>query len=107
MSLGSRIARHDTVGSRHEAVHSEDYADFAVKQHVRTLDGLLGVVTAVNDGPTEGNEDYEVTLDKGMGVGTYTSSQLTAVGEDHHQAAQDYPELGTILSDRPDPAKES
>jgi hypothetical protein len=110
MSLGARTARHDTVGSRHEAVHPEDYADFAVQQHVRTLDGLLGVVTAVNDGPVEGYEDYTVTLDKGMGVGTYTSSQLSAVGEPGevgHTAVSDYPELGTILTDRPDPAKES
>lgn len=106
MGLGQRTARHDTVSSRHEAVRSEDYADFQPNQHVRTLDGLLGVVTAVNDGPVPGNEDYEVVLDKGMGVGTYTSSQLTAVGEEQHQASADYPELGTILTDRPDPAKE-
>jgi hypothetical protein len=111
MTLGSRTARHDTVGSRHMAGTSEDYADFQEKQRVRTLDGLLGVVTAINDGFVQGAEDYTVTLDKGMGVGTYTSSQLTAVDQttasDQHTADRDYPELGTILIDRPDPAKAS
>ena len=111
MTLGSRTAKHDTVNSRHEAVRSGLYADFQPKQRVRTIDGLLGIVTAVNDGPVERNEDYTVTLDHDMGVGTYTSSQLTAVGEttgsEQHQANQDYPELGTILTDRPDPARES
>jgi hypothetical protein len=109
MGLGQRTAKHDTVGSRHDAVRSEDYADFAVRQHVRTLDGLLGVVTAVNDGPVPGYEDYEVTLDNDMGVGTYMSSQLTAVGDttasEQHTADCDYPEMGTILIDRPDPSR--
>lgn len=115
MSLGSRSRQHDTVASRHEgmrhvAAQSEVYADFAPQQRVRTIDGLLGVVTAVNDGPMERNEDYTVTLDHGMGVGTYTSSQLTAAGEttaEKREASADYPELGTILSDRPDPAREN
>lgn len=110
MSLGQRTARHDTVASRHEGVIAEDYHDHAVQDRVRTLDGLLGTVTAVNDGPVEGNEDYEVALDHGLGVGTYTSSQLTAAGEtmaEKHVATQDYPELGTILTDRPDPAREN
>lgn len=115
MSLGSRTARHDTVASRHEgmqhvAVQADIYADFAPEQRVRTIDGLLGTVTAVNDGPWERNEDYTVALDHDMGVGTYTSSQLTAAGEttaSEHTANQDYPELGSILSDRPDPAREN
>lgn len=107
MSLGRRTARHDTVASRHEAVIAEYYHDHAVQDRVRTLDGLLGTVTAVNDGPVEGYEDYEVALDHGLGVGTYTSSQLTAVGDESHQASVDYPELGTILVDRPDPAKQN
>lgn len=115
MSLGSRSARHDTVASRHEgmqhvAVQADIYADFQPEQRVRTIDGLLGTVTAVNNGPFERNEDYTVTLDHGMGVGTYTSSQLTAAettASEKHQATADYPELGSILTDRPDPAREN
>lgn len=115
MSLGSRTARHDTVASRHEdiahvAVQADIYADFAPQQRVRTIDGLLGTVTAVNDGPMERNEDYTVSLDHDMGVGTYTSSQLTAAettASEKRTAANDYPELGSILTDRPDPAQEN
>lgn len=120
MSLGQRGASlHDTVASRHDdivrvAVQADTYADFAPKQRVRTIDGLLGTVTAVNDGPMERNEDYTVALDHGMGVGTYTSSQLTAAettaSEKHtaapHLASDDYEELGDILTRRPDPSRE-
>lgn len=110
MSLGSRTARHDTEASRRHAVVSEQYYDFQPNQRVITLDGIPGIVTAVWDGPVPGNEEYEVTLDRGMGGGAYTASQLTATEQttasEHRQANQDYPELGTILSDRPDPARE-
>jgi hypothetical protein len=109
MGLGSRNARqHDTAISRH-AVRSELFADFTAKQRVKTIDGIMGTVTAIHDGPYPGSEAYEVKLDHGMGGGLYTTSQLSAVSEvktsEHHTAEGDYPELGSILYDRPDIAR--
>jgi 8-oxo-dGTP pyrophosphatase MutT (NUDIX family) len=110
MGLGQRGARrHETSGAhKHAGVRSEDYWDFAPDQHVMTVDGVGGIVTAVLDGPYPGNETYEVTLDSGLGGGQYTASQLSAsdrtTASVDHTAADDYPELGSILSERPDPA---
>jgi GNAT superfamily N-acetyltransferase len=42
---------------------------------------LLGIVTAVEDGPFAGNEHYLVELDGGMGGGEYSSSELMATTE--------------------------
>lgn len=111
MSLGERNAkaRHER-GLHAEAIVSADYWLFQPGEKVMTLDGLPGVVAAVYDGPFAGSEEYQVTLDNGLGGGAYTSSQLTAfkaqTASHEHTAAEDYPELGEILTDRPDPAYE-
>jgi hypothetical protein len=110
MGLGSRKAsRHETAAvSKAAGVTSSDYWEFKPGSAVMTVDGLPGTVTAVHDGPSAGNEAYQVTLDKGMGGGLYTASQLSPTGTTtasvEHTAADDYPELGSILQDRPDPA---
>jgi hypothetical protein len=102
----SRTARmHDTRMTR-QAVQTELWADFHEGQRVRTIDGIHGTVAAIEDGPVPGAEAYRVTLDHGLGGGVYTTSQLQAAGEaktsEHHMATDDYPELGSILSERPD-----
>ena len=110
MGLGSRKAsRHETAGvAKVAGVNPEDYWEFKPGTAVMTSDGIAGTVTAVLDGPVAGNEAYQVTLDKGMGGGLYTASQLSPAGTTtasvEHTAADDYPELGTILIERPDPA---
>lgn len=90
-------------------VRSEDYWEYQPQQRVQTTDGIAGVVTAVYDGPFPGSEEYQVTLDKGLGGGTYTASQLrpaaATTASVEGTAAADYPELGTALVDHPDPAK--
>lgn len=110
MSLGRREARHQTSASAKVAgVEPSSDWDFQPGQRVQTVDGLPGIVSAVEDGPVRGAEGYQVTLDDGMGGGLYTSSQLTA--EPHttavveHTAADDYPELEDILTTRPDIAR--
>lgn len=115
MGLGARHGnlrrgvQHETVGLRAHAVQSELWADFRKDQRVQTVDGISGVVAAVEDGPFPGAEQYHVILDRGLGGGTYTASQLTALGptqsSDIHTADRDYPELGSVLVDRPDIAK--
>lgn len=99
---------------RRAGVISSDYWEYQPGEPVMTIDGLPGVVDEVQDGPVAGNENYIVTLDHGLGGGNYSSSMLaplrrstaaevTATGI--HLAAEDYPELGTIVQDRPDPGK--
>jgi hypothetical protein len=110
MGLGNRNARHhDTEAMRRHAVNSEDYADFRTDQRVMTADGILGTVTAVEDGPHPGTEGYLVTLDNGLGGGLYRTSDLrdasTTTASTEHQASEDYPELGDILTRRPDIAQ--
>jgi hypothetical protein len=115
MGLGGRHAnvrqgmRHDTAGAQKNAVRAEEWADFQKNQRVETVDGISGVIAAVEDGPVPGNEQYQVVLDNGLGGGTYTASQLTALGpaqaSEVHTADRDYPELAQILVDRPDIAK--
>lgn len=68
-----------TSAQRH-AVFSADYADFAVGDRVRVKEGLLGTVTAVEDGPYPGTEQYQVRLDDGMGGGTWGAGEVIAVG---------------------------
>jgi 8-oxo-dGTP pyrophosphatase MutT (NUDIX family) len=112
MGLGRRNARqHETVGFQKNALDSSVFWEYKPQQQVMTVDGVPGVVTAVLDGPYPGTEEYEVTLDNGLGGGSYTASQLqplagTTASHDHeatglHTADQDYPELGSILHDRP------
>lgn len=115
MGLGARHGnarrdiRHDTVGLQKQSVQSELWADFRKDQRVQTVDGIAGVIAAVEDGPFPGAEQYIVTLDNNLGGGQYTASQLTALGpaeaSEVHTADRDYPELGNILFDRPDIAK--
>lgn len=115
MGLGNRYAsvrrtvNHDTVGLRAHAVNAELWHEFREGQRVQTVDGIAGVVAAVEDGPFPGAEQYVVELDRGLGGGQYTASQLTALGpaqaSEVHTAADDYPEMGSILHDRPDIAK--
>ncbi len=113
MSLGNRTARnrhiHAVAGLRVEAVVSQDYWDFQPQQRVMTCDGIPGVVASVHDGPFPSTEEYFVMLDGGMGSGRYTTGQLSAIGGgvevhagERHLASDDYPEMGSILHDRPD-----
>jgi hypothetical protein len=117
MRLGNRLANvrhavaHDTVGLRTHAVNAELWHEFHAGQRVQTVDGIAGVVAAVEDGPFPGAEQYVVELDRGLGGGQYTAAQLTALGpaqaSEVHTAADDYPEMGSILHDRPDIAKKA
>jgi hypothetical protein len=97
-----------------EAVMSEIFWDFQPGQRVMTVDKIPGTVVAVQDGAFPGQETYDVVLDNNLGGGSYGAgdlsdmSQRTAaevVGTGIHLATEDYPELGTILADRPDPGK--
>jgi hypothetical protein len=91
-------------------IRSEDYWDFQPGEHVMTIDGFPGVVDQVEDGPIAGAENYLVTLDNGMGGGNYSASMLSKMPSSRaaagvHLAVEDYPELGSILDERPDPGK--
>jgi hypothetical protein len=108
--------RHLTAG-----VDPTVYADFKVGQRVMTVDGYPGIVTAVEDGGYPGQEQYQVTLDDGMGGGAYGPSDLssyegssTAAGPTEAYipteaatagvglttADQDYPNLHDVLRER-------
>jgi hypothetical protein len=122
-----RIPKHATrLSAAHEAALD---AGFHVGQRVRTIDGLIGRVIMITESFSPGNTEYQVILDSGMGGGTYLGSQLRPVGEDYggghqrdpylpagvtaaleaeadleaHAAHDDYPEMGSVLFDRPDP----
>lgn len=103
MSIRRQGRLHQTVAAQ----QSEIYWDYQPGQRVMTIDGP-GRVIAASDGPFPGSEEYEIQLEGGLGGGTYGPSQITAATSveavEHHTADQDYPELGTILYDRPDPA---
>ena len=108
MALGDRTARrHETAASKAAGYDRSIYWTFQVGQRVMTVDGFPGTIKAVQDGPLMGTEAYVVVLTNGMGGGEYTVSQLTAMNEvtasEVHTADMDYPELGDILVDRPDP----
>lgn len=110
---------HRTAALQRNAVAPQDHWDFSPGQRVATTDGISGVVDTVEDGPYPGTEAYVVTLDGGMGGGQYRSGELVAIdGREAasngspvhpegshssvgHTAADDYPELAEILSERP------
>lgn len=104
-----RVARqHQTMASaKHAATNSEEWWEHRPGDRVRTIDGP-GRVTAVNDGPFPGAEEYQVELEGGLGGGAYQPGQITkmlpTMASTEHTADIDYPELGTLLHDRPDPA---
>jgi hypothetical protein len=106
----SERLEHQTLGVQRLAVRSEDYWEYKPEQRVQTIDGVTGVVKHVADGPFPGSEEYEVVLDRGLGGGRYTASQLSPApitAEAMEQtAAVDYPELSEILVERPDPARQ-
>ena len=112
MGIGFRQSKHDTLASRKivEAVGVpfDDSSDFSEGDRVMTVDGVPGTVVGVHLGFAQGAESYDVTLDDNLGGGEYTSSQLSkqpAHTGSLGTAAESYPELGTILVERPDPAK--
>ena len=73
--------RHDTRASRKAAgFDASAYWEFQPGQRVKTVDGILGTVQAVLDGPGGGSEVYEVSLDGSLGGGHYSASQLALVG---------------------------
>jgi hypothetical protein len=114
MGLGSRNAtKHDIEAQRKLAgVDPTIYWDHRPGDRVMTCDGYPGVVTAVHDGPHAGSEEYQVKLDNGIGGGAYVTGQLNPISSSTeastvHTADQDYPELGNLLHERPDPALDS
>lgn len=123
-----RVGRHETRASAaHDAALD---TEFRVGERVRTIDGVIGRIIFVDEAFSPGNTAYQVTLDNGMGGGTYLGSQLRAIPEGYrgsspasqlpagvtaaleaeaaeiHTADLDYPEMGSILHDRPDPASQ-
>ena len=101
---------------------------FTAGQRVMTIDGIPGLVLFASAAFSPGITEYQVVLDGGLGQGTYAASQLRPVPADYraghevprsllpagvtagleadaelHTADLDYPEMGTVLSDRPDP----
>lgn len=102
-----RVSHHETVASQRLAVTEQQYWEYQPGSRVMTVDGP-GRVEAVHSGPFAGAEDYQIALEGGLGGGTYSVGQITALlssqAAGEHTAAEDYPELGTLLHDRPDPA---
>ena len=101
-------------------------ADFHVGQRVRTLDGFIGRILLVTQSFAVGNVEFQVVLDNGAGGGTYLASQLRPIPDAYggsHQApaylpagvhtaeletvaSEDYPEMGDVLRERPDPGRQ-
>ena len=126
--MARRIERHATRLSQvHESALD---AVYAAGQRVQTIDGLPGRILFVATSFAPGVTEYEVQLDGGMGQGTYTASQLRPLPADYraghpgsnlpagvtagleaeaaevHLASEDYPEMGDVLHDRPDPGQQ-
>lgn len=106
--LGRRDARHhDTDAARKVAgVDPRLWWEHKPGDRVLTVEGLIGTVDAVEDGPFPGAEQYLVTLDNGLGGGEYGPSELRAAptrqaASEQHLASEDYPELADILVERP------
>lgn len=110
MNMRRDARRHDTVAvQRHQGARTDELWAYRPDERVQTIDGP-GRVIAVHDGPFQGAEEYEIALEGGLGGGRYDSAQVlgsapATTASTAHTADQDYPELGTILYDRPDPAK--
>jgi 8-oxo-dGTP pyrophosphatase MutT (NUDIX family) len=118
--MRKRLA-HETLGFLRHASSAGASWEFQPGDRV-LADGLPGVVASVDDTNPVGIESYQVTLDNGLGGGEYTAAQLSRPGSAtaalvDSQVASDalspveatsqltaafyYPELGTILEDRP------
>lgn len=112
MGLGRRDARrHDTAAIQSLSGAPDGSGGYSVGQQVMTLDGFPGTIEAISSGFSPGSDVYHVALDGGLGGGEYTETQISTVSSTSvqvaeassiHTAADDYPELGTILVDRPD-----
>lgn len=80
------------------------YSDYRPGQRVMTCDEIPGRVISVQEGPASNR--IEVVLDNGMGGGIYDDSMLRPLNERSSSvtrtAVDDYPELGSILTERPD-----
>lgn len=105
-----RTAGHDTAALRaHAGTPEYLYAEARPGDRVRVKEGYTGVVDDVLDGPPH-VMTYFVTLDDNQGGGEWGPGEVTVIGSaeaasqvesDIKTAADDYPELGTVLSDRP------
>jgi hypothetical protein len=128
--MARRITKHSTRLSQvHEGALD---TPFRTGDRVQTIDGLPGRVLFVVASHAPGVTEYEIVLDGGMGQGTYMASQLRPIPADFrgstspvpagllpagitaaieaeaseiHLASDDYPEMGTVLTDRPDPGQ--
>jgi hypothetical protein len=128
--MAQRITKHSTRLSQvHDAAAD---TPFRTGDRVQTIDGLPGRVLFVSASYAPGVTEYEVVLDSGMGQGFYTAAQLRPIpdgyrggtspvphgllpagvtaafeteGAEVHTADLDYPEMGSVLTDRPDPGQ--
>lgn len=57
--------------------YAEETYEFQVGDRVLTIEGILGTVIAVEDGPYAGSEQYIVELDADLGGGDYMASELS------------------------------
>lgn len=84
-------------------------ADYQVGQRVMTREGYPGTVNDILEGPSDLTTLW-VTLDGGLGGGEYAEAEVQPLSEPvtagridasiEHTASDDYPELGSILTDR-------
>jgi hypothetical protein len=124
--MARRTVRHATRGIT-AGIAGPDQG-LAPQVRVMTIDGLPGRILFVSQAFAPGVSEYEVLLDSGMGQGAYTASQLrvlpesfrggspgsnlpagvtaAAIEAELRTADLDYPEMGSILHDRPDPGQE-
>lgn len=84
-------------------------ADYSVGMRVMTKEGFPGSIDDIHEGPAD-LTTYNVTLDNDMGGGMYAEAEIWPLNEVSSSkpvtsnvevtAADDYPELGSILNDR-------